>query len=114
MKGILFDENVPKNVSFKPHLPTFHATNLGISCSDTDIWRYARENRLVIVTKDTDFSNRIMLSSPPPWIVHLRFGNMRRNQFHLLFARLWPQIEHLLPHHKLINVFQNRIEAIGD
>ncbi|HMO51978.1 MAG TPA: DUF5615 family PIN-like protein [Kiritimatiellia bacterium] len=67
---------------------------------------------LVIITKDTDFSNRIMLSSPPPWVVHLRFGNMKRRRFHELLKKLWPRIEQLLPEHKLVNVFQEKIEAI--
>jgi len=67
---------------------------------------------MVVVTKDADFSNRIMMSSPPPWIVHLRIGNVRRQEFHQLLQRVWPQVESLLPAHKLINVSVNRIEAI--
>jgi predicted nuclease of predicted toxin-antitoxin system len=112
LNGILLDENVPNNVSFKPKLSISHATDLGSSCTDTEIWRHAREHKLVIITKDADFSNRIMLSSPPPWIVHIRFGNMKRKDFHTLLQRLWPQIELLLPENKLINVFQDKIEAI--
>lgn len=34
---------------------------------------YARERGLVIVTKDADFSHRILVSMPPTWIVYLRF-----------------------------------------
>ncbi len=112
MNGILLDENVPKNVLFEPKLPISHATDLGTSITDTEIWRHAREHGFVIITKDADFSNRIMLSSPPPWIVHLRFGNMKRKEFHTLLQKLWPQIESLLPENKLINVFQDKIEAI--
>jgi predicted nuclease of predicted toxin-antitoxin system len=69
---------------------------------------------MVIITKDSDFSHRIMLSSSPPWIVFLRFGNMRRADFLLLLARVWPQVEELLPANKLISVFSDRIEAIAD
>ena len=73
---------------------------------------WARDNDLVIVSKDTDFSHRIMLASPPPWVLHLRFGNLRRHDFHALFARRWPRIETLLPEHKLLNVHADRIEAV--
>lgn len=114
MKGILLDENIPKRITFTSTLPVFHSTDLGPSISDTLIWQHAQRNELVIVSQDTDFSNRIIFSSPPPWIVHLRFKNMRKKEFHSLLARLWPHIEVLLPSHKLINVFSDKIEAIKD
>ncbi|AHF90920.1 hypothetical protein OPIT5_12570 [Opitutaceae bacterium TAV5] len=114
MRGILFDENVPRRITFSPSAPFSHATDLGSSVSDSAIWEYAKQNRLAIVTKDTDFSHRIMLSTPPPWIVHLRFGNLPKREFHALLARLWPQIESLLPANKLISVFHDKIEAIAD
>ena len=112
MKGFLLDENVPRNVTFTPALPVIHARHLGASVSDTTIWQHARSNGLVIVSKDADFSHRIMLASPPPWVGHLRFGNLRKRDFHALLARLWPRIEALLPEHKLVNVHADRIEAV--
>jgi len=69
---------------------------------------------LVVVTKDADFSNRIMLSAPPPWIVHLRFGNLRLAAFHALLAKMWPHVEALLPAHKLVCVYSDRVEAFRD
>jgi hypothetical protein len=45
-------------------------------------------------------------------VVHLRFGNMRRSEFHAFLARVWTRIEALLPHNKLVNVYLDRIEAI--
>ena len=114
MKGFLLDENIPRNVMFTPALPVIHASDLGVSVSDTMIWRHAQENDLVIVSKDADFSHRIMMASPPPWVVHLRFGNLRRRDFHTLLARLWPRIEAMLPEHKLVNVHADRIEAVKD
>lgn len=114
MRGFLFDENTPRRLTFAPSLPIRHSKDLGASPSDTEIWNYARREELVIVSKDADFSNRIMLSSPPPWIVRLRFGNMRKKAFHEYLQKVWPSIEALLPAHKLINVFQNRIEGIQE
>ena len=67
----------------------------------------------MIVTKDADFSDRILVSAPPPWIVHLRFGNMRRREFHQFLASVWPQVESLLPTNKLVCVYGDRIEAFG-
>jgi hypothetical protein len=38
---------------------------------------------------------------------------LRKNDFHALLARVWPQIETLLNSHKLVNVYFNRLEGIG-
>jgi predicted nuclease of predicted toxin-antitoxin system len=80
--------------------------------SDTTIWDYARANALAIISKDADFSYRMMVSHTPPWVVHLRFGNLRLRDFHALLARSWPQVEVLLPAHKLVNIYADRIEAV--
>jgi predicted nuclease of predicted toxin-antitoxin system len=49
----------------------------------------------VIVTKDADFSDRLMLDLSPPKVVHLRFGNMRKSVFHSFLARIWTQVEEI-------------------
>ena len=101
MKGFFFDENLPTRIQFKPSLPLVSDQDLGSSPTDTEVWEFARKRELVIVSKDADFSERIILATPPPWVVHLRFGNMRRKAFHGLLARVWPQVESLLKTHKL-------------
>lgn len=113
MKGILLDQNLPVRLRFAPSLPVFHATALGPSPSDTELWRHARDHDWVIVTKDSDFSARIILADPPPRVVHLRFGNLRLAAFHDRLAAAWPQVEALLKNHKLVNLFMDRIEAVG-
>ena len=113
MKGFLLDENLPARLRFKPKLPVFPAAKAGKTPSDTQIWDYARRHDLVIVSKDADFSERIIASSPPPKVVHLRFGNLRKDEFHELLARVWPKVEMLLKSHKLVNVHADRIEGIG-
>jgi predicted nuclease of predicted toxin-antitoxin system len=111
MNGFLFDENLPTKIQFTPSLPIIHVSILGNSPSDTQIWQYAKEKQLVIVTKDSDFSDRLMVDSFPPKIVHLRFGNMRKGEFHSFLARVWAEIEMLVIDHKLINVYSDQIEA---
>ncbi|MDB5327719.1 MAG: hypothetical protein JWM57_3288 [Phycisphaerales bacterium] len=114
MTGYLLDENLPRRLSFTPTLPVGHATDLIASPTDTLLWEYARQHRMAIVSKDADFSDRIMLTSPPPWIVRLAFGNLRLKEYHATLARAWPQIEALLPAHKLVIVHADRIETIED
>jgi predicted nuclease of predicted toxin-antitoxin system len=52
-----------------------------------------------------------MLDSNPPKVVHLRFGNMRKREFHEFLAYIWPKIEELIVDHKLVNVYLDQIEA---
>ena len=112
MKGFLFDENLPINIKFLPSLPVEHVTDIGESLSDTEIWEYAKVNDLAIVTKDVDFSDRIIISGPPPRVIHLRFGNMRKKDFHALLAKVWTRIEVLIKTNKLVNVYIDSIESI--
>lgn len=45
MKSFLFDENVPMPLRFVPSLPVIHATSLGSSSSDQELWTYAVQQR---------------------------------------------------------------------
>ena len=113
MKGLLLDENLPYRLRFPVALPVVHSTDLGNSVSDTDLWNYSKENRLIIVTKDADFSDRAAVADPPPWVIHVRFGNVGGKVFHEFFGKHWAKIFRLLPAHKLINVYYDRIEALS-
>lgn len=113
MKGFLFDQNLPARLIFKPALPIIHTATLGARPTDSEVWEHAKRERLVIVSKDTDFSDRIIVNTPPPWVVHLRFGNMRRQEYHAHLARVWPQVGFLLKTHKLVNVYADRVEGIS-
>jgi predicted nuclease of predicted toxin-antitoxin system len=100
-------------LTFAPNLPVISVASVGAQPNDSQIWEFARQAELVIVSKDADFSDRIIVQSPPPWGVHLRFGNLRKKDFHALLARVWPQIEVLHKSHKLVNVHADRLEGIG-
>lgn len=114
MKGYLLDENLPARLPMVPPLPVHHAREVGSQPTDSTLWDEARRQRWVIVGKDADFAERIMVASPPPWVVHLRVGNLRLAEFHAFIARVWPNVESLLPAHKLINVYPDHLEAIAD
>jgi predicted nuclease of predicted toxin-antitoxin system len=85
---------------------------LGESWSDLEIWRYAQENALVIVTKDVNFSDWVMLSEPPPKVIHLRIGNMRMWDFHQLIQKTWPDVSHRIEFYRLV-VYANKIECVA-
>ena len=109
MKGFILDENLPRRIRFQPSWPVIHAHALGAGVSDADIWAHAHANELAIVTKDADFSTRMLPATPPPWVVHLRFGNLGRHAYHQRMAECWPHVENLLPRAKLIEVHARTI-----
>ena len=112
MKGFFFDENLPANIRIKSSFPITHASALGKSPTDSQIWEYAKQHDLVIVTKDVDFSDRSMTDISPARVVHLRMGNIRKREFLAFLERVWPQIEALAAGHRLVNLYLDRIEVI--
>jgi len=112
MTGFLFDENLPAVSGLNSTFPIVHATTLGARMSDSALWEHAKRHDLAIVTKDADFSQRIILVSPPPRVVHLRIGNLRRRDFETWLTGRWSRIETAAKSHKLVNVFLNRIQSV--
>ncbi|MDP2788114.1 MAG: DUF5615 family PIN-like protein [Pseudomonadota bacterium] len=113
MPRFLIDANLPYRFSLW-HGPDYvHVYDLGDDWTDSEIWRYAREHQLAIVTKDADFSDRALLSEPPPRVVHLRIGNMRLKTLFGFLTGVWPEVEQMLRAHKLVLVYPNRLEGLG-
>lgn len=81
--------------------------------SDSEVWQLARENGMTIISKDADFSNRIIVSEPPPKVIHIKTGNMRLGEFRDFAEKLWPEIQQMSERFKLVNVFNDRIEGIN-
>ncbi|WP_424952391.1 DUF5615 family PIN-like protein [Deinococcus sp.] len=53
--------------AFQATWTVVHTSDLGTSLDDLELWQYARKHRLVIVTKDADFSDRVMnIDVSPP------------------------------------------------
>ena len=69
MRGFLFDENMPRVPFLQTCLPVVHALDLGSRPTDSQLWTHALQNDLAIVTKDADFSQRIVLVAPPPRVI---------------------------------------------
>ena len=112
MKGYLIDENLPADLRLPTAFHSTHVTDISQSPSDTMVWQHAKDHQMVIVTKDADFSHRILATEPPPWIVHVRLGNLRLKPFAQYLNSVWPTVESLLPKHKMISIFPDRIEGV--
>jgi len=81
MAKYLIDVNLPYRFSLSKSDKYIHQTDIGDEWTDEQIWNYAEENNLTIITKDSDFSNRIIFHQPPPKVIHIRFGNMKMRDF---------------------------------
>ncbi len=96
MSRFLIDANLPYRFGLWRNGDCEHVFDHNEAWTDLEIWRYAKENDLVIVTKDADFSDWAMLSEPPPRVVHLHIGNMRIRDFHKFIQIIWPEIKLLI------------------
>jgi predicted nuclease of predicted toxin-antitoxin system len=112
MSKYLVDANLPFKISVWQAKEYEFVVNINDEWSDSEIWDYAKANDLTIITKDADFSHRIMFSAPPPKIVHIKIGNMKLKDFEAFIVKVWAEVELLVPEFKLINVFSDRIESI--
>jgi predicted nuclease of predicted toxin-antitoxin system len=76
---LLFDENLSHRLAMALvdiYPGSRHLRDCGLrGGTDEEVWRYAKENGFVIVSKDSDFSERSALLGCPPKVVWLRVGN---------------------------------------
>lgn len=89
---LLIDNQLP--IALARYLATLgwsavHVIDLGLDrATDLAIWKFARDNNFVIVTKDQDF---LVLSKQqatiPPQVLWIRLGNCRREALFDAFAR---------------------------
>lgn len=113
MPRYLIDANLPHLFTLWSGPDFLHVQDLGADWSDRRVWNYALKHRLTIVTKDADFSDRVMFHGAPPKVIHIRLGNLKMRELHAVLTRAWPEIVALAAEHKLVRVFLDRIEFIG-
>ena len=111
MNHLLVDENLP--ASLLDHLPIdgSHASKIGERPTDLQLWRHARKNNWVILTRDTDFFDRLMLEGPPPKVIWVRLGNIRKRDLERTLLQLWPKITEQLMEADLIEIHPHALET---
>ncbi|BAP55654.1 hypothetical protein THII_1357 [Thioploca ingrica] len=112
MAAFLVDVNLPYRFGLWAGPEYLHVKNLGETWTDSQIWQYAQAQGVTIISKDADFSERILLHEPPPRVIHIRFGNLKMRDFHQILSTLWPDICELSRQYKLVQVYQDRLEGI--
>jgi predicted nuclease of predicted toxin-antitoxin system len=113
MPNYLIDTNLPYYFSLWNTTDYIHQIDIQNDLEDSEIWKFAKEQNLTIVTKDADFSERILLATPPPRVIHLRIGNLSMRAFFTLITSVWDEVTALSKEYKLVVVFNDKIEAFN-
>lgn len=96
----LFDENlsyrlVPMLADMAPGSVHPRDTQM-LGASDDEIWLQARQQGLVIVSKDDDFRQRAMLFGPPPKVIWLVVGNAGTHEIAAFLRKSKESIRHFI------------------
>lgn len=80
---------------------------------DAQVWEYAVERSLTIITKDVDFEHRAAANTSAR-VIRICVGNMRRREFRAFLSETWPAVLEASdrPGVRLVRVFSTHIEAV--
>ena len=88
---LLFDENLSHRLAelLSDVFPgSTHVRNVGLkSADDPNVWKFAIEHGLLIVSKDADMHDRSLLFGFPPKVIWVRLGNCSTAQVEELIRR---------------------------
>lgn len=88
---LLFDQNLsPRLVDRLEDIypNSVHVADVGLDRAlDREVWVYAREQDLAVVTKDADFGELSVLHGFPPNVVWIRRGNCSTQEIENLLRR---------------------------
>ncbi len=94
---LLFDENIsPRLVillaDIFPH--SIHVRDVGLKAADDGlVWEHARENELIIVSKDSDLHQRSFVFGYPPKVVWIRLGNCSTRDIEKLLRSNYAEVK---------------------
>lgn len=63
---------------------------------DLTIWRYAKENGYVIVTRDADFEELSAIHGAPPPVIWIRIPNQAKSAVLKLLLKHWELLQEIL------------------
>lgn len=85
---LLFDQNISIRLVRRlrdVYPDASHVSLVGLDrASDEAVWKYAKKENYIIVTKDSDFNDLIVLHGFPPKAVWLQIGNCTNTEIETL------------------------------
>ena len=93
----LFDQNISHRLVellANIHPRSTHVRNVGLEeADDRTIWSYAIEEGYAIVSKDSDFPERVLVEGSPPKVVWIQLGNCSTSEIESLLLAHKADIE---------------------
>jgi len=108
----MIDENLPFSLGVRLGVDYVYASQIAEQASDSLLWQRARENDWVVLTRDTDFFDRLLRHGSPPKVIWIRLGNVRKGDLLRMLEERWPAIEQRIRSHDLVEVYADRLEAL--
>lgn len=108
----LVDVNLPKYFQFFNSPQFIHVVDIEPTFTDKEIWDYALQNELVILTKDSDFYDRFISSDHAPKIIYFQLGNQTLKELHAFFSKNWSTILNQLDDAGLLIVTKTDLKVI--
>ena len=112
MPKYLIDANLPYYFSIWNTPEFVHQKDIDDEWTDEQIWEYAINHDMTIITKDSDFSHKMIFRQPPPKVIHIRLGNIRMKEFYQIISSVWNDIVDASNNSKLVSVYSDRIETV--
>lgn len=112
MAKYLIDANLPYYFGLWNNPDFIHIKDIDDSWNDDQIWQYAKQEGLIIVSKDADFSLNVLVKGIPPKVIYIKFGNLKIGEFHDLISKIWSIVEIEIENFSLINIYFDRLEMI--
>jgi predicted nuclease of predicted toxin-antitoxin system len=88
---LLFDENLSPNLPYRLRdifSDSLHVRDVGMKAMiDPIVWDYAKDNDVMIVSKDSDMHDLSLVLGNPPKVIWIRLGNCSTSQVENLLRR---------------------------
>ena len=110
--NFIVDVNLPKYFNFFNHPQFIFASDINNRMSDTELWNYALQNNLVILTKDTDFYSRSLIATEKPKVVFFKTGNMKLADLNSYFLKNWGSIQQHIQNNFLVIANVDSIDVV--
>ena len=116
MISILLDQGLPRSAASvlrDEGWDVLHTGDIGLSRStDRQILEYARREKRVVVTLDSDFHTIIALTNASsPSVIRIRLEGLRGPDLAHLIKRIWPKIEPQVKRGAMITVTESGIRS---
>ena len=106
------DANLPRNFPFFLSEDFLFVADIDLRMSDTDIWKLALSKGLVILTRDSDFYSRALVSNTKPKVIYFKLGNIMLADLNEYFKKNWTLILQALDDHFLIVANKESIDIL--